>query len=79
MELFAGAARVSRLGKALGLHAGALDKALCKGNNRDVTNCMDINTDAGFLLLIYIITHNGSFWPMMYQGAIDSCSGPAVI
>ena len=54
VELFAGAARVSRLAKALGIRASALDKALCKGNNRDVTNCMDINTDAGFLLLVNI-------------------------
>ena len=51
VELFAGAARVSRLARALGLPCTALDKALCTGDNRAGTNSMDINTNAGFLFL----------------------------
>ena len=43
VEMFAGSARVSRLAKGLGKHAVALDKS--------IDGSMDLNTDAGFLLL----------------------------
>ena len=49
IELFAGTAKIARMGKALGLSATALDKTYCSGDNKQTTNCMDINTDAGFL------------------------------
>ena len=60
VELLAGTARVSRLSRALGLPCAALDKAMCKENNRTATNCMDINTSAGFLLLASLYLQVGS-------------------
>ena len=51
VEMFAGAARVSRLAQALGLATVALDKVFCDGDNKSKTNCMDLNTSAGFLFL----------------------------
>ena len=55
VEIFAGAARISRLAKAMGLHAIALDKDYCSGNNKTKSNCMDVNTSAGFLFLGFAI------------------------
>ena len=43
LEFFGGAARTARLAKGLKLKSGSLDKSY--------HNSMDINTDAGFLLL----------------------------
>ena len=43
LEFFAGAARIARMGKALKLRTGALD--------RDMDASMDLNTYSGFLLL----------------------------
>ena len=45
LEFFAGAARIARMGKALNLQTAALD--------RDMDPSMDINTAAGFLLLVF--------------------------
>ncbi|CAE7362139.1 unnamed protein product, partial [Symbiodinium sp. CCMP2592] len=47
LEFFAGSARIARLAKFIGLSSTALDKSYCDGDNIDLTNCMDINTDAG--------------------------------
>ena len=44
IEFFAGAARIARMGRALNLSTTALD--------RDVHSSMDINTAAGFVLLV---------------------------
>ena len=43
LEFFGGAARTARLARGCNLAAGSLD--------RDYSSTMDINTDAGFLLL----------------------------
>ena len=51
LEFFAGSARIARLAKHLGLSSTALDKSYCDGDNIESGNCMDINTDAGFLSL----------------------------
>ena len=51
LELFGGAARVSRLARGMGWKSVSLDKSYDKGDNQRVCNAMDINTDAGFLLL----------------------------
>ena len=47
LELFAGSARISRLARAAGMCAAAVDKAYCKSKH----NGMDLNTSSGFLLL----------------------------
>ena len=46
IEFFAGAARTARLAKALKLPSAALD--------RDFDPAMDLNTPAGFLLLVFV-------------------------
>ena len=52
LDFFAGKARIARIAKSCGLAAAALDKDYCDGDNRKKTNSMDVNTNAGFLLLV---------------------------
>ena len=47
LEFFAGAARIARMGRAMKLKTGALD--------RDMDASMDLNTSAGFLLLVVFL------------------------
>ena len=52
IELFGGQARICRLGKASGARVCSLDRTYCDGDNKKKTNAMDMNTDAGFVLLV---------------------------
>ena len=52
VEMYAGARRVCRLGSNVGLKTVALDKSYCERDNKTATNSMDVNTSAGFLLLV---------------------------
>ena len=60
LELFGGAARTARLAKGINLKAASVDKAYHKS--------MDINSDAGFLLLGSVMT-----WGAWYTCMIDVC------
>ena len=52
IDMFAGKGRLAKMAKGLGLEAAALDRDYdTKGDNRRCSNCMDINTSGGFLLL----------------------------
>ena len=53
LELFAGRARLTRLARSLGYPAKAHDFAfdIEAKNNLDRNNCMDLTSDAGYLLL----------------------------
>ena len=51
LDFFSGRARVARIARKVGLASVAVDKDYCDGDNYAKTNSMDLNTDAGFLLL----------------------------
>ena len=54
IDMFAGRGRLAKLAKALGLQAAAVDSEYdSKGDNKRRSNCMDINTSGGFLLLLF--------------------------
>ena len=53
IDMFAGRARIAKMAHALGLKAVAVDRDFDKeGDNKRHSNCMDLNTSGGFLLLV---------------------------
>lgn len=51
LEFFAGERRLARLANDLGRPTASMDKMYDSANNIDATNCMDLNTSAGFTFL----------------------------
>lgn len=52
VEFYAGAARLAKICANLGGKAAAMDFLYDDGDNKSRNNAMDMNTSAGFLLLI---------------------------
>ena len=60
IDMFAGQARLAKLGHGLGLNVAAMDRMYDKiGDNKKTSNCMDLGTDGGFARLVFTCLRAG--------------------